>query len=691
MLKRSTKLLAATATLLLFIVLAAYLTLYGGSHEESYEPLAAPRDDGEEDWNCVALLAEFDRVLEECKDRADVAVGQDARDAEIKDCEKQDELRRGLLPPACAVQQARPLAAAEEDCFGPEAQRAAVPASSRPTSVAKAFMAQFETMGYLRWHQLLTADVAGVDPSALDDDGRRLPRLDRLLPPTRRGTLGWNRQLALEAALAAPTLDGFITAAREDPAALRDRWNHLGLTALRRDDSALGHALRVRGSELLRRVRDIPAAAFGLHELAVAIEQGIDAEDFATLLDWSGVDAAGTWRHYTLRRRYNLAALAAVHSRPRILSALLAHGVTLPAGPPSVLDELALALSTTQPTPDTLRAVTRQLVTLGERPFLPSTASRLAQVAPDVDVPGLHRDAEAALALPEVRDRATQLAALVERDQAEAEEARHINDSCRDVWRAAGGARDLASKLAQQETLRERTQRTFQETTEQAHRAIAQLRPEFVDAASAMGPAIAAGDWQEALALLDDIGSKAPEEIAAALPEILLRSALYRGASREAMLALLERNGGTLPSDAIMTMAGGRWDDLDVAAELEAWGLDPRFVDADGRNAISQLMDDFSRPSGEDVLRTSRWLDYLTSRSVSPQPAGLGLDPLDTVLFAVLDAPEPNTVRAARMLARALVAAGAPVQASHRTIAARIRAVAPAAYTELVRAIPELG
>ncbi len=207
----------------------------------------------------------------------------------------------------------------------------------------------------------------------------------------------------------------------------------------------------------------------------------------------------------------------------------------------------------------------------------------------------------------------------------------------------AAPARDLASKLAQQETLRERTQRTFQENTEQAHRAIAQLRPEFVDAASAMGPAIAAGDWQKALALLDDIGSKAPEEIAATLPEFLLRSALYRGASREAVLALLERNGRTLPSDAIMTMAGGRWDDLDVAAELEAWGLDPRFVDADGRNAISQLMDDFSRPTGEDVLRTSRWLDYLTSRSVSPQPAGLGLDPLDTVLFAVLDAPEPDT------------------------------------------------
>jgi len=579
------------------------------------------------------------------------------------------------------------------DCNARATRRAAAPASFQPANVARAFFARSgaSTPGLRRQ---IIADEAGVDPFANDDRLGRA-RLDRLLPPMRSDTIAFARQRRWEAALAAPTLDDFLSAARDDPAALRLGWRYLDLSSALRNDSALVHALRVRRGEMLNRIHDIPAAAFGLRELAVAIELGIDAGDFVSLLERSGVDATTTWKHHTLTREYNLAVFAAVHVRPQILRMLLAQGVALPAGMPSVLDELALALSTTQPTAAALADVTAQLAGRGERAFLPSTALRLAAVAPDISIPGLHPDAEAVSALPEVRESVRQLTALVRRAEKETEAARRITDRCRDAWIASSAGRDLASKIVQQEAMRYRQRRSMHENMEQARRMAAELSVESIEAmGSAWAAARASGDWEAVLNLLDRLPGLVPNEIMAKMPEMLLTSVLHSDAPMDVVRELIRRNGGVLPADIILTLlASDRDDALQVAAELEARGLDPGFVDADGRNAVNHVIDAFRdrRDANAGLGRTLGWLNYLASRSVSPQPAGRGLDPLDTVLFAALDDPTSATVADAVLLARVLIGAGASVRPSHREIAARINAAAPDAYAKLARAIPELS
>lgn len=545
----------------------------------------------------------------------------------------------------------------------------------------------------------LIADLAGVDPSA-GENRFGIPRLDMLLPSVsgKHSVLGLSRQRPLEDALLEPTLDGFIAIANDEPALMRRGWSHSELALTMRDDSALGHALRVRGGEVLRRIHEIPAAAFGLHEMAAAMARGIDADDFLALLDRSGVDPKATWlpgtwanEPYEFVRWYNLAAYAAVHARPRLLRSLLGRGVALPADRPSVLDELSL--SAARPAPDVLIDVVNQLAAAGERPYLPSTAARFAAVAPGVPVPGLHRDAEAVLSSSGLREHAARLAALVARQAAEAEKARAINDHCRDVRLAAGEVGDapsLASKMAQDEALRERKERWMRANEEKAKGVFSKLGPDALAFIAAVRPAYLADDWDEVFRILDESSHTLPGEFADQLEASFLLHALMEGSKPEVLRELIVRNGGTLPPDAVLTLISSRQDNaVRVAAELETWGLDPGFVDDEGRNAVHHLMDAF-RERPDTRPRTLRWLDYLTSRSVSAQPAGPGLDPLDTALFAALDAPEAATVDWVAAVARALILSGASVRSSHRRIAARIRSVAPDAYERLVAALPEL-
>ena len=588
--------------------------------------------------------------------------------------------------------------AAQPDCLA----TAFEPAASEPESIARRFFVQLGMVDARSLPRQLVADLAGVDLFA-GEGGFDVPRLDLLLPPVagEQKNLGWSRQRPLEDALRAPTLDEFIVAAHNEPALLRQRWGHFGLALAARDDSLLGHALRVRGGEVFRRVHEFPAASFGLHELAVAMAQGIDPDDFLVLLDRTDVNPKATWlprtfsdEHHMLPRRYNLAALAAVYVRPRLLRALLERGVALPAVRPSALDELSLSLPATQPSPEVLGDVVGQLAAVGERPYLPSTAARLAAAAPGITVPGVHFDTETALSSPDLREHAAQLAALVARRAVEAEEARALRDHCRDVQRLAAveasAARSLASKMAQDHILRERQEHSMRADEEQGADLLSKLGPDSLAFVAAMRAAFAADDWDEVFRILDQSSDPLPDEFAGQLVAGLLTHALLSGSQLDVVRELIARNRGTLPPRAILPLVDSRQDNaVHVAAELEAWGLDPGFVDADGRNAVNYLMDVFrSRPNSR--LRTLRWLDYLTSRSVSTQPSGPGLDPLDTVLFAVLDAPETTTVASVAAVARALILSGASVQSSHREIADRVRAVAPDAYEELVVALPEL-
>ena len=581
-------------------------------------------------------------------------------------------------------------------------------ASYAPKRIARSFFVQLGEADALR--RQLIADLAGIDVFAeefargtefapANSNAPRRERLDLLLPPVagKHKTLGLSRQRPVEDALLEPTLDEFIAIAVEEPALMRRGWRHFGLVPAR-DDSVLGHALRLRGRDVLRRIHELPAAAFGLHELAVAMAQGIAPDDFLALIDRTDVHLKSTWlaatltdERHMLTRRYNLAHLAAVYARPRLLRVLLERGVALPARQPSVLDELSLSLSITQPAPDVLGDVAGQLAAAGERPYLPSTAARLAAVGPDIAVPGLHSDAAAALSSPDLREHAAQLAALVAGQAVEAEETRAIREHCRDARLTAGEAgavRSLASKMAQDEVLRERKERSMRMNVEQGASLNSNMSADSLAFIAAMRAAFDADDWDEVLRILDEWTE--PPEFDGQLVAGLLRHALYSGSHLDVVRELIARNGGTLPPRTILTLMNSPEDSaLHVAVELEEWGLDAAFVDADGRNAVNHLMDNFRSYRGSRS-RTLRWLDYLTSRSVSTQPPGPGLDPLDTVLFAVLDAPEITTVAQAAAVARALILAGASVQSSHHEIAKRIRAVAPGAYEELVVALPEL-
>lgn len=626
------------------------------------------------------------------------------------------ETDRGEPPPAPAESVEQP------DCHAPAARRGAVHAATKPpqpASVARRFLAQHGDHD-VGLHRPIVADLADVSPFEADDPSwlaiarARAPRVDRLLPPRWPPSLDYARQRALEAALAAPALDEFIAAARMDPAVLRQGWDPLGAAgfvamlngavdglvgvepeARRRRDSVLAHALRAR-PELLRRVGEIPAAAFGLAELAAAIELGIDAADFVALLGASGADAAATWQHRTLTRRYNLADLAAVHARPRILRALLARGVPLAAGPPAALDELALALAATQPAPEALAAVVGQLADLGERPFLPSTAARIATLAPGISIPDLHPDAQAALALPQIHASARRLTALTRRMEMEAAQAQRIADRCRPVWlaKAAAGGGELTSKVAQHQAMRKREQHSRRAQLDQARSVAAGLGVEFLEVADAfLDAALQEGPWQDLLPNLDALVDVAPAELAAQVPAGLLRVALDASVPMPAVLELLDRNGGAMPPDIIMTLIqSSRRDAARAAADLEAWGLQPGFVDADGRGAVDHVVDAFRSGAGSRLAPTLAWLEYLAGRGVSFQLGGRGLDPLDTALFAVLDDPASAPVaEGVVQLAQVLVDNGASVRASHREIAAHIQAAAPDAYASLAQAIPDLA
>ena len=95
---------------------------------DGYDPPSAPDDpEAGDEWSCDPLLEEFDRILETCLDRAKVEyarclvkyrnvlellVGEvllehckGIRQRAERSCERQDEMRRGLLPPQCEVEQ----------------------------------------------------------------------------------------------------------------------------------------------------------------------------------------------------------------------------------------------------------------------------------------------------------------------------------------------------------------------------------------------------------------------------------------------------------------------------------------------------------------------------------------------------------------------------------------------------------
>ena len=107
-------------------------------------------------------------------------------------------------------------------------------------------------------------------------------------------------------------------------------------------------------------------------------------------------------------------------------------------------------------------------------------------------------------------------------------------------------------------------------------------------------------------------------------------------------------------------------------------------MDAQGRNAFHVLAE-----ADLDKEGTWRFAEHLASRSVSIKPTAFGLDPLDTTLTELLELPQWRTANI--RFARFLIDDGAPVERSHRQLAAMISTADASTYRRLVSVVPELA
>ena len=478
---------------------------------------------------------------------------------------------------------------------------------------------------------------------------------------------------------------------------------------LRRVEDVLGSALSERltspthettlAAYLVREHGDAVAAALpaldgvlpiGLYELAVAIEVGWAAADFQVLLDISNVDVNARWYNGA-----NLAKVAAIYLRPRILRLLTSRGVDPSAelmwDHGSVLDDMALmrtAAPMHTPAPpldeEAFADVVRQLIAAGDRPYLPSTLSALRKWLPGTPMPTLHPDS-AALLTPAIEATTKAVGAMDAEWDEKVEAARRLERRCDtviadSVEHGVFLGTDLAAKRRYQEALDRRETRSLEKL------AAAQGDESKADAPSD-GPAepkpnpllqaVIDQRWTDAVAMADQEGGLAPL--------FVLHIALGSEAPLDVLVALINRTGGSTPQDVLRSLAQNRRPDAaQVAKALEPYGLDPHAVDAQGRNGFT-----FIAGANFESESTWRFAEYLASRAVTVKPNAYGLDPLDTVLLRLLDLPLVS--RASIPFVRFLIDHGAPIEPSHLQLAESISKADAETYRRLVNAVPELA
>ena len=177
----------------------------------------------------------------------------------------------------------------------------------------------------------------------------------------------------------------------------------------------------------------------------------------------------------------------------------------------------------------------------------------------------------------------------------------------------------------------------------------------------------------------------------------LLSLALKRGAPVEVVGDLVELNGGTLPDDAITTIAFHSrnmvgWSGATKLARalLQTHGLDVHYVDEDGHNALTIAAEYFyDIPSWEADRDSLELIDFLLAHSVTTKPTAGGLDALDRILLGILDAPRQKVDAGIEFL-RHLIDRDAPVELSHREVAQMISVSDTDAHARLIEAVPEL-
>ena len=362
----------------------------------------------------------------------------------------------------------------------------------------------------------------------------------------------------------------------------------------------------------------------------------------------------------------------------------------------SVLDEVAASpVIAREPMVD----VARQLAGATDRPFFPSTITTFKRRFPMIPELVLHPDSVAALATSGIDSAVERAASMSSRWQEKVAEAGRVEERCLESWLDAADLSlpSLAAKLRYEEQLRQERDELVRTRTQQANVLLEAADLAFLASVDLLGEALRNDDWSEVLRLADEAFATFPFPDGVVDHEdyhlFFLRYALDSRAPADVLRALVDRIGGALPPDMIMALVGGRDGSVAMAAELESlFGLDIHFVGNNGRNAVSEAVAGFRTYTGAGLSsadqRTMQWLEYLVSRSVTTKPSPFGLDPLDTVLLAILE--NPVAVPVGVGVARLLLDNGAPIELSHRQLVDQIRRSDSARYELLVATVPAL-
>ena len=341
--------------------------------------------------------------------------------------------------------------------------------------------------------------------------------------------------------------------------------------------------------------------------------------------------------------------------------------------------------------------VVAQLVALGDQPRMPTTLPVLAKRFPQAAhaTPTLHPDAAAALQRPEVQQAAEGLRALIAEWNARVEAADAVHVRC---------ASEIASDAAVRTQPSLANKQRYEDEVRQAWENDPRWREAMHDLAL-FERKLDTGDIPDgvrAYRWMMDLWEE--EHYVAALEtaeewdlgyDWVLEEALRRGAPLPIVHIAIARAGGRPPENAMLLLAERPWPGATELARVlvEDYGMDPHFVDENGRNAHDLLSTRSYRPPDlvRGGLNADAWelAHFLAEHDVSVKPRRYGFDALDNVLRTGLDTPLawPGVLAYSRFL----IDRGALVERSHLELAQLIAEEDPARHRLLVEAVPELA
>lgn len=540
----------------------------------------------------------------------------------------------------------------------------------------------------------LAADMAGLEPDLRF--GHTLPLAARFgvrlpprypLPKLATQVLPWSVGDAL-----GQLVDGGDFRAIFDHRALEGQRDatlaHEDSAGHRRTTTVLGAALQRHGATAHGWLPHVPDDwPIGAHDLAVAVEAGVAADVFESLLDRSA-GAKLDWQD-GFGHEVNLAQLAAYHMRPDLLRALMARG-TSPAGKQPLLDDIARLPDVSEHEAD----VVAILVESGLKIRRPTTLRVLEARYPHQSGLILHSDVAMAVADPKVAELARSLRGAKERWQEARERLEFWREHCHAQFagdhagtRTRAGPSEhstLAAKRRHDEDLREARDQKLEEVRAKLMESQSAGTSEGAPGKLMERAYMAAmdGKWAEAMAAADELLMPFDEMVR----RDLLSYALRTGASMEVFEALLAVNGDALPEDAILDLSSRGWPrSARIAEALLVHGLDVHHVDSFGKNAFSRVAAAYLQRESASYREMA---SFLAARGVSPKPSQRGMDPLDEVLSDMVTLGVDDS---GLWLARLLVDIGAPIETSHLELTQRIALLGADGHLRLVQAIPALA